>query len=68
MTEKVAQAMKSVSSKVADAACAASHSLGISDGLLIAGMALLLASAWFTARRKFPNEWVKHIKSQIENT
>lgn len=50
MTEKTAQIVKTVSAKVAEAACEASFNLGMADALAIAGLALLAISAWVRSR------------------
>lgn len=52
MTEKVAQAVKSVSVKAAEAACRASLNLGMADAFAIGGLALIGLSFWFRSRIK----------------
>lgn len=50
--DKVAQTVKTVTAKVADAACEASFNLGMADALAITGLALLGISAWVRSRIK----------------
>jgi hypothetical protein len=50
VTKKVAETVKQVSAKVAEAACQASFNLGLADGLLMTGISLIAVSAWVRSR------------------
>jgi len=52
MTEKVAQTVKAVSSKVSEAICRANYESGMGDGVMIAGVVLFFVGAWIRSKMK----------------
>ena len=52
MTEKVINEAKQISLKAASAACRAALSIGAADALMLAGIALVVASAWVRTQIK----------------
>lgn len=50
--EKVITEAKQISAKAASAACRAALSLGAADALMIAGLAMFVASAWVRGQVK----------------